>query len=740
MFDQSHAQKLDAKPTVSVVICAYSTERLEILRKAIQSVQSQIYQPLEIVVVIDHNPILLATLVTEFSDVNFVENEGSKGLSDARNTGVGQAKGEVVAFLDDDAIAEQNWLSRLADAYADQTVAAVGGGITPEWPYARPFWFPEEFDWVIGCSYRGLPTTAGPVRNLIGCNMSMRRSFLESAGGFRTDFGRVGNDGAGCEETELFIRGHQACPDAKVWYDPEARVRHQIAQSRTRWNYFRSRCRAEGRAKANMTRFVGKSSGLSTEKSYVRKILPAGILRGIGDFFRGDFAGLARSGVIIHGFAVTAGAYVVAAYRSNKTEPSAASSFNPIRIVDTDITEEPPALSHADPVENKDFGAAWCLVRSDRQPVKILEIPFNGADITAHQFEEIIAADPTPLPPAPLPQVLGNEAPHVTIVIATRDRPDSLARCLDALLLQTYEKMDVVVVDNAPSSDATEKLISEHYAPSGNVLYVRESIPGLARAHNRGVSCALGEIIAFTDDDVICDPEWVSAIAANFAASDQIGCVTGLILPAELETRAQYWTERHGGFGKGLHRRVFDLEDHRPADPLFPYTAGAFGSGANMSFRRDTLERMGGFDDRLGAGTLARGGDDLAAFLAAIQTGAQIAYEPGAIVWHFHRRSEDGMRRQAFGYGVGLGAYLTKQFVENPASILFFARRVPAAMAHMFSRKSSKMERLPDDYPNRFVWSERLGILMGIPGYFRSRWQTRSNPSIPAGPCKQISR
>lgn len=740
MINQFQEHNLNSKPKISVVICAYSAERLETLRTALRSVQSQTCQPLEILVVVDHNPDFMKTLATEFTNANVLANSNAKGLSGARNTGIGQAKGEVIAFLDDDAIAERDWLARLARAYLDPTVAAAGGGIMPDWPDARPYWFPKEFDWVIGCSYLGQPTRAEPVRNLIGCNMSMRRTFLETAGGFREDLGRVGDDGAGCEETELFIRGQQVCPGTKVWYDPEALVRHQIAPSRTRWDYFRSRCRAEGRAKARMTRLVGKRSGLSAENHYLRKTLPAGILRGFGDVVRGDLGGAVRTCVIILGFAMTAGAYVAATYRSRNLGLPETNPFKPIQVIDTDVAEEINALSHINSVTRKDCAAVWCLVRLHGQPIKILEVPFSGADISPKRFAELIEADPSLLPPQPLPEVAEKDAPHVTIVIATRDRPESLARCLDALLLQSYGKLDIVVVDNAPSSDATEKLITKTYASNGQVLYVKESIPGLARAHNKGVTYATGEIIAFTDDDVIPDPNWVASIAANFAASARIGCVTGLILPAELETRAQYWTERHGGFGKGLHRQVFDLKDHRPADPLFPYTAGAFGSGANMSFRRDTLKRIGGFDDALGAGTRARGGDDLAAFLAAIQTGEQIVYEPGAIVWHFHRRSEEGMRQQAFGYGVGLGAYLTKQFVENPATLLFFARRIPAALAHLFSAKSDKIARLPDDYPTQLVWSERVGIVMGIPGYFRSRWQSRSNLTIPVEPRKRQSR
>jgi O-antigen biosynthesis protein len=171
-------------------------------------------------------------------------------------------------------------------------------------------------------------------------------------------------------------------------------------------------------------------------------------------------------------------------------------------------------------------------------------------------------------------------------------------------------------------------MISSRYDHPGRVTYIREDRPGLGRAHNSGMEKVTAPIAAFTDDDVIADPRWLASLAGNFEQSPKIGCVTGLILPAELETRAQFWTERHGGFSKGFQRKVFDLEQQRPAAPLFPYTAGQFGSGANMAFRMDALRQIGGFDSALGAGTLARGGDDLASFFAVVTAGYQLVYEP----------------------------------------------------------------------------------------------------------------
>lgn len=709
-------------------------DRIAQLQQSIESVSAQSHPAKEIIVVCDNNDELEARVRRKYPEVRVLANSETQGLSGARNTGLAAASGDVIAFLDDDARASKDWLEHLSQPYADPSIMAVGGEIVADWPDARPVWFPREFDWVIGCSYIGQPENGGAVRNLIGCNMSVRAEVAAAVGGFRNGLGRVGDNASGCEETDYFIRAHQVFPDKMVYLEPRARVHHSISEGRTKWRYFFQRCRAEGLAKASLVTLVGRNSGLSSEASYVKKVLPFGILKGLQDGLRGDFGGFARAFAIVFGFLTVASAYLmgraVGKFGPAKIEKA---PFKPLRILDVEPEDGLQDLKCRDPETGEQCSAAWVLVRSNGQPAKILEIPFFGRDIPATELAECIEADRSEMPPAPLLSPTENSSPKVSVIISTRNRPDSLARCLDSLLVQTYGDFDIIVVDNAPSDASTLDLIESRYAASGRVRYVRENIPGLARAHNTGVAHACGEILAFTDDDVIADPNWVSSIAANFAYSDKIGCVTGMILPAELLTQAQVWTERHGGFGKGLFRRVFDINVPNDHGPLFPYTAGAFGSGANMAFRRETLEKMGGFVNALGAGTIARGGDDLASFVAALKTGDQLVYEPGAMVWHFHRREEEGMRRQAYGYGMGLGAYLTHQITRDPRTLLFLLRKFPAAFMHLFSKKSEKMSRLPDNYPRRLVWMERLGILMGLPNYVRSRIKERPMRSVRVG-------
>ncbi len=300
---------------VSVVVAAYSLDRWDSLLAAMASVAAQTVRPVEAIVVVDHNPELLARAATALPAAVVVANGNARGLSGARNAGLACASGEVVAFLDDDAVAAPDWLERLLETYATPAVLGAGGRIVPRWVAGRrPRWFPEEFDWVVGCSYRGMPTATAPVRNLIGANMSYRRDAMIGVGGFREGIGRVGRRPLGCEETELGIRILQRHAGT-VLYVPAARVDHVVPASRTTVRYFLSRCFAEGLSKAIVARSVGTASGLSTERAYTLRTLPTGVLAGLRDGIGGDGAGVARAGAIAAGFATTAAGYAVGRLR-----------------------------------------------------------------------------------------------------------------------------------------------------------------------------------------------------------------------------------------------------------------------------------------------------------------------------------------------------------------------------------------------------------------------------------------
>jgi GT2 family glycosyltransferase len=294
-----------ASPSLAVIVCAYTLDRYALLERALRSVRDQVPAPDQVIVIVDHNPELLARVSAAFPDLTVVPNDGPPGLSGARNTGLRAVTAEIVAFLDDDAAAEPGWLAALAAPYVDAHVAAVGGWAEPEWDAGRPAWFPEEFAWVVGCSYRGLPIGDADVRNMLGCNMSFRRAALLGIGGFDARLGRVRDHPVGAEETELCIRLRQAAPGSRIVHRPAARVVHHVPASRGRWAYFRARCQAEGWSKALLSRIVGAGDGLASERRHVLVTLPLGVLRGLGDAIRGDRGGLGRSGAIIAGTAAT---------------------------------------------------------------------------------------------------------------------------------------------------------------------------------------------------------------------------------------------------------------------------------------------------------------------------------------------------------------------------------------------------------------------------------------------------
>ncbi len=296
--------------SLSVVICAYTLERWADLQSAVRSVQRQSQLVTQLVVVVDHNDELLTRCTATFLKALVVANAGPRGLSAGRNTGVASSTGDVVAFLDDDAAVDPRWAEALLAAYMDESVVGVGGLVLPDWRAARPDWFPEEFLWVVGCSYRGQPTERAEVRNGIGANMSFRREVLERVGGFDLSVGRVGTDAAGCEETELSMRAVDYRPGSRIILEPAAVARHAVTPQRTTRSYFRNRCRAEGRSKAIVSELAGARKALASERSYTTRTLPSGVLLGLGQALRGDAGGARRALAICEGFALTASAYV----------------------------------------------------------------------------------------------------------------------------------------------------------------------------------------------------------------------------------------------------------------------------------------------------------------------------------------------------------------------------------------------------------------------------------------------
>ncbi len=412
------------------------------------------------------------------------------------------------------------------------------------------------------------------------------------------------------------------------------------------------------------------------------------------------------------------------------------SLYTPVRVVELDLDEpselrSPGGLGPATP-----DGRVLALVRLHGHPLGLVTATGAPGDtaglcralVDAAYRELHVPAKSTATPGARRSRVgrarVPAEPPMVSVIVCTRDRDELLPHCLDSVVRIDYPRIELIVVDNAPSSDATEVLVRSRYA--GRIRYVREPVPGLSWARNRGLSVARGEICAFTDDDAIADPRWVTAVVEAFRSDDRIACVTGLVLPAELDTDAQLLLERYSGSGRGFAARSWSLRGPLE-DPLIQFSVGRFGMGANMAFRTAVIRSLGGFDRATGVGTPSQGGEDLLAFQQVLTAGHTVAYQPDAIVWHRHRRTMEAVATQVRGFGVGFGAYLTAAVSHQPRLLATLVRRLPYGIWrwHTSHRAGGRPASIGRDNLRSLRQLERRGLFYGPFCYLRSVWQQR---------------
>lgn len=309
--------------------------------------------------------------------------------------------------------------------------------------------------------------------------------------------------------------------------------------------------------------------------------------------------------------------------------------------------------------------------------------------------------------------------PAVSVVVTTCANPRALERCVKSILACDYDEFELIVVENRPGAADTQAMLASRFADETRLRYAEEPRRGLSRARNAGLALAEGAIVAFTDDDVVVDRGWIRASVEALRRADDIACVTGLILPLELESQSQVLLEQFAGFGKGFRAHTFRHPESRAEIPFFPYAPGAIGSGASTVVRADVARELGGFDTDLGAGTPTTGGEDLELYIRLLCAGHAISYEPGAIVWHQHPDGDARLRRQVYHYGVGLGAVLAKQLILGPERRALL-RAVPAGIRHVRDPNSRKNAGKPPDYPRRLTWLERLRMLVGPAAYVLS--------------------
>ena len=438
------------------------------------------------------------------------------------------------------------------------------------------------------------------------------------------------------------------------------------------------------------------------------------------------------------------GTDMVATYQKMTPIDNQSPDYIPVRMLEVELGQPLPTISAFNEKTGQHYQRALCLIRLHTRPLGIIELQLDEQGLSAGAYaERIWHALHTPivkhLQEDGLPAVTGLDAagvpslltpkciaeresflqtaPFVSVIVSTHDRPERLSICLHSLLSQHYPRYEIIVVDNAPSTNATADLIRQTYGGIPELHYIREDRPGLSWGQNCGMTVARGEIFAFTDDDGVVDSYWLLELVKAFSIADDVACVTGLVLPLELETPAQILLEEYGGFSKGFMRRVYDMAENRAKQPLYPYTAGRFGTGAGMAFRSAFLRSVGGFDPAL------RCGMDIAAFFQVVTQGYKLVYEPAAIVHHLHHRDYAILRKQIYNYGVGLTAYLTKVILENPLLLFDILAKVPYGLFFILSFRSPKNSRKSKNYPQELNALERKGMFYGPFAYVRSRWE-----------------
>ena len=427
-------------------------------------------------------------------------------------------------------------------------------------------------------------------------------------------------------------------------------------------------------------------------------------------------------------------------------------SAGPIRVATIDVARPLHDLDCTrGPGEH--YGQAWILAVDDGRPLGMVQVTVDAPRIRAAELEAILRANlgtawETARRGSIDARASKRRLPRATVVVPTvASRAEELVECVRRLSALDYPDFEVIVVDNRGAPGAGDDALARVAAlPHVRVLVERR--PGISAARNAGLHAARGEIVAYTDDDVEVDPQWLRALGRRFADDPLADAVTGLVMPKELETPAQVWFERSGS---GLDRAYVALTfesaaiGYPRAGRFSPrrfrvvrtaagesgttvgsvYATGEYGLGSNMAFRVQALRDLGGFDEALGAGTATCGGEDLAMLIGLLVSGRRLVHDPAAIVNHLHRREVGELERQIHGYGIGLTATLAGLVRHDPRHLAGILVALPAALRSLLSSSTGKRAKQPDGYPDHLVRMEQRGMLAGPLAYARSRRRQR---------------
>ncbi|MCO4255852.1 glycosyltransferase [Pseudarthrobacter cellobiosi] len=358
-------------------------------------------------------------------------------------------------------------------------------------------------------------------------------------------------------------------------------------------------------------------------------------------------------------------------------------------------------LSHAG------YDRARLLVRQGTAVRGFVDVEAPGGMVQRDALEEAAAGLP-----AVVPMTAGAAIPSVTVIVCTRDRSALLRGALTAILKLDYPNFDVLVVDNAPRTAETADMVRDEF-DDPRIRLITQPVPGLSQARNTGLRHAQGDIVAYTDDDVVVDEAWLREIATGFERMPGTACVTGLVPAGELRSPAQGYFDDRVSWSKSVAPKVYSFADPPQELPKFPFCPGAFGTGANFALDRRTALSLGGFDNALGVGTRTGGGEDIDMFTRVIIEGYSLVVQPSAIVWHRHRDGLDDLSAQARGYGSGLGAWLTK-ILLNPHTARLALARTPGVVWSFLQSTGAPQQPTTGPSQGHDFWDEQRAQVLRL--------------------------
>ena len=729
-------------------MACYSDDRWNSIEAALASLRKQDLEPREVIVAVDNNEPLARRVAENFDWVSVVVNHGPRGASATRNRGVEGVRTPLTAFLDDDEVAEPGWLAKLVEPFDDAHVVGTGGRYAEAWLVPKPGWFPDEFAWVVGGSYLGMPTVTSPVRNVWSGNMAVRTEIFRAVDGFRTNFGKQGSQSQP-EDTDLCIRMAAAGP-GQWMYVPSAIIDHEVPTERASLSFFAKRCFSEGRGKYLMRDQFDTDSVIDTERDYawamVRRILTRIVTL--------DPASFVQALVIMLGLACAVAGYSTARLTTGRADDDQTavgephSERKPARVADLELAS-PIELFLAEHTPGlNEYDELWVLVRLFGTPIAMLDLAVGDIESLQVRLLDTVAAECTDsigrllaydrhridsvrrgLGCEPGESIAAKPVSSggVTVAICTRNRPDELSRLLESLTQQTYPRFTVVIADNAPTDRSTRAVADRFRSAFDRLDYVVEPAPGLSRARNRALAAVDTEIVAWLDDDEIADPHWLASIMGRFHDDATVTAVSGSVVPAELETLPQMWFEQFGGHtkGRGFSEVTFVNGDTGAQSPVYPLPS--FGAGANMAIRTAALRELDGFDVALGAGTATFGGEDTLLFSQLLLSKRTIVFAPEAITRHFHRKTYVELEKQMHGYGVGLTAYYVALLRWRWTLLFTLVMLVPRAARDVLRSDGASKASVPDDFPEALLRLKAKAMLSGPTAYIAARRTSRES-------------